>query len=862
MSVVGFDVGNQSCYIAVARGGGIETIANEYSDRLTPSIVSFGDKQRIIGTAAKTQVISNAKNTATNFKKLLAQKFSDPFVQLEKKWLPYELVEMTDKSVGIKMQYMGQPIEMRPEQVFAILLTKLKHSTEAALGTKVVDCVISVPQYFTDAERRAVLTASSIAGLNCMKVMNDSTAVSLAYGIYKQDLPAPEEKPRNVVFVDMGNSSLQASVCAFNKGKLKVLATSSDSMLGGRDFDRLIAEHFASEFKTKYKIDVKSKIRPWLRVQQESEKLKKLMSANSVKIPMNIECLMNDIDVTGKLQRSEFEEMASPLFDRVEIVLKKLLEQSKLKPDDIYSVEIVGGSTRVPAVKEIIQKVFKKDYSTTLNQDEAVARGCALQCAMLSPTFRVREFSITDLLPYSINLQWPTDEEEEPGTAEIFPQNHAVPFSKMLTFYRREAFELQATYSKTPNLIYSDLNIGTFKVLNVKPGFDGESSKLKVKVRIDGHGIFTVSSASMIEKIAASEDAADEADKKDNETPMETDQETVANSDTPAEETPETPATPASQEDESMSVDDSSQPNGEQAPSGDAAKDDSKKEEVKKDKEVKKKKKTTKQHELPIEALVHEPPSSKLTEFCEMEFKMQANDKQERDKSHARNNVEEYVYEMRGKICEQLEKFIKEEEREKFAKLLDETENWLYEDGEDEEKNMYIKKLDELKKHGDPVVMRYKESLDRPEAFDALGKALVHYNKILESYKRGDELYNHIDKAEMEKVEKKLAEKTKWRDESWNKQNQLGLTDNPVVTAAQINTELGLLKAICEPIVTKSKPKPKEEPPKDKEKETKEGMPENTTEVKMEEGTPVDPSAQQETPATNEGDSQIKMDLD
>ncbi|XP_033100323.1 97 kDa heat shock protein-like [Anneissia japonica] len=222
MSVVGFDVGNQSCYIAVARGGGIETIANEYSDRLTPSIVSFGDKQRIIGTAAKTQVISNAKNTATNFKKLLAQKFSDPFVQLEKKWLPYELVEMTDESVGIKMQYMGQPIEMRPEQVFAILLTKLKHSTEAALGTKVVDCVISVPQYFTDAERRAVLTASSIAGLNCMKVMNDSTAVSLAYGIYKQDLPAPEEKPRNVVFVDMGNSSLQASVCAFNKGKLKV----------------------------------------------------------------------------------------------------------------------------------------------------------------------------------------------------------------------------------------------------------------------------------------------------------------------------------------------------------------------------------------------------------------------------------------------------------------------------------------------------------------------------------------------------------------------------------------------------------------------------------------------------------------
>ncbi|XP_071951442.1 97 kDa heat shock protein-like [Antedon mediterranea] len=860
MSVVGLDIGNQSCYIAVARGGGIETIANEYSDRLTPSIVSFGEKQRIIGTAAKTQVISNAKNTVTNFKKLLAQQYSNPCVQLEKKWLPYELQELEDHSVGIKLQYLNQPTVMRPEQILAMLLTKLKQSTEAGLGTKVVDCVISVPQYFTDAERRAVLTASSIAGLNCMKVMNDSTAVSLAYGIYKQDLPTPEEKPRNVVFVDMGNSSLQTSVCAFNKGKLRVLATCSDAMIGGRDFDRLIAEHFASEFKTKYKIDVKSKIRPWLRLQQECEKLKKLMSANSVKIPLNIECLMNDIDVTGKLQRSEFEDMASPLFDRIETVLRQLLEQSKLKLDDIYSVEIVGGSTRVPAVKDIIQKIFKKDCSTTLNQDEAVARGCALQCAMLSPTFRVREFSTTDLLPYTINLEWPTDEDEEPGSAEIFPQFHAVPFSKMLTFYRKEAFELQATYTKTNNFNYHDLNIGKFKILNVKPAFDGECSKVKVKVRIDGHGIFTVSSASMMEKLAPSEEAADEADKKESETPMETDQETAAanTEEKPANETAsETPPTPASTEEESMNVDDASQPNGEQAPSGDAAKDDGKKEEAKK--EVKKKKKTTKQHDLAIESLVHEPPSSILTEFCETEFKMQANDKLERDKSHARNNVEEYVYEMRGKIYEQLEKFIKEDDRTQFSKLLDDTENWLYEDGEDVEKNIYIKKLEELKKHGDPVVMRYKESIDRPDAFEMLGKTLIHYNKILDSYKKGDELYNHIEKSEMSKVEDKIKEKTKWRDENWNKQNQVPMTENPVVTVSQIHQETGLLKAVCEPIVTKSKPKPKEEPPKDKEKEKTEESGENTPEVKMEDGTSVDPSAQ-EKPAADDPD--VKMDLD
>eukprot|EP00064_Thunnus_orientalis_P015379 superscaffoldBa00002840_g15431 len=301
MSVVGFDLGFQSCYVAVARAGGIETVANEYSDRCTPSFVSFGPRNRSIGAAAKSQVVTNCKNTVQGFKRFHGRAFSDPYIQSAKSKLVYDLAQMPSGSTGIKVMYMEEEKVFSIEQVTGMLLTKLKETAESALKKPVADCVISVPSYFTDAERRSVMDAAQIAGLNCLRLMNETTAVTLAYGIYKQDLPAPEEKPRIVVFVDLGHSGYQVSVCAFNKGKLKILASAFDSELGGKDFDDILVNHFCEEFGKKYKLDVKSKPRALVRLYQECEKLKKLMSANSSDLPLNIECFMNDIDVTGKL---------------------------------------------------------------------------------------------------------------------------------------------------------------------------------------------------------------------------------------------------------------------------------------------------------------------------------------------------------------------------------------------------------------------------------------------------------------------------------------------------------------------------------------------------------------------------------
>ncbi|OXB53214.1 UNVERIFIED_CONTAM: hypothetical protein H355_015135, partial [Colinus virginianus] len=277
------------------------------------------------------------------------------------------------------VRYLDEERLFAVEQITGMLLAKLKETSESALKKPVADCVISVPSFFTDMERRSVMAAAQIAGLNCLKLMNETTAVALAYGIYKQDLPALEEKPRNVVFVDMGHSAYQVSICAFNKGKLKVLATTFDPFLGGRNFDEALVDYFSEEFRTKYKLNVKENPRALLRLYQECEKLKKLMSANASDLPLNIECFMNDLDVSSKMNRAQFEQLCAALLSRVEPPLRAAMEQAKLQREDIYSIEIVGGATRIPAVKEQISNFFCKEISTTLNADEAVARGCALQ---------------------------------------------------------------------------------------------------------------------------------------------------------------------------------------------------------------------------------------------------------------------------------------------------------------------------------------------------------------------------------------------------------------------------------------------------------------------------------------------------
>uniref|UniRef100_A0A8C1A8L0 Heat shock protein 4 like n=1 Tax=Cyprinus carpio carpio TaxID=630221 RepID=A0A8C1A8L0_CYPCA len=739
MSVVGIDVGFQNCYIAVARSGGIETIANEYSDRCTPACISLASKNRTIGNAAKSQIITNFKNTVHGFKKFHGRAFDDQYVQGEKSKLPYNLHRLDNGSTGIKVRYLNEDKVFTIEQMTAMLLTKLKETSEHALKKPVVDCVISVPSFFTDIERRSLMDATQIAGLNCLRLINDTTAVALAYGIYKQDLPNPEEKPRNVVFVDIGHLSYQVSIASFNKGKLKVLATAFDPYLGGRNFDELLVEYFCGDFKNRFKLNVKDNPRALLRLYQECEKLKKLMSANSSDLPLNIECFMNDIDVHGKMNRAQFEEMCAQLLMRVEAPLKSVMEQSSNR-DEIYAIEVVGGATRIPAIKERISKFFGKDISTTLNADEAVARGCALQCAILSPAFKVREFSITDAVPFPITLRWKSPTDESVGECEVYSKNHAAPFSKVITFHKKEPFDLEAFYSSPHELPYPDSRIGRFTIQNVVPQPDGDSSKVKVKVRVNMHGIFSVSSASLIEKQKG------EAE----DVQMETEP-TVQNEGRPEEQVGDTDW----QKNISFLV---------MVKQTDLClylfkfliflKDGDKQDQAASSSKAKSKVKSV---DLPIWAnTTRQLDQDVLNNFVEYEKKMIIQDKLEKERNDAKNAVEEYVYELRDKLCSIYERYVTEDESNRLTIMLEDTENWLYEEGEDQEKEIYQDKLFELK----------------------------------------DERYQHLSPEEMSVVEKSVCEALGWMNTKMNAQSKLTVAQDPAVKVAEIIQKIQVFSLI------------------------------------------------------------------
>lgn len=267
------------------------------------------------------------KNTLSNFKRLLGRKFNDPNVQEDLKNVPYRVEERADGGIGLRVNYLDQDHVFTPEQVTAMLFTKLKETSEVALKKPIKDCVITVPSFYTSAERSALIDAAQIAGLNILHLLNETTAIALLYGFYKTDLPPPEEKPLNVVFVDFGQSQLQVSTCAFNRGKLKMICSAWDQV-GGRNIDSILAEYFATDIQKKYKVNARQNPRAYLRLLTEVEKIKKQMSANSTKLPLNIDCFIDEIDVHSSMSRTDMEELCADVLKRIETVCRKCLQDS------------------------------------------------------------------------------------------------------------------------------------------------------------------------------------------------------------------------------------------------------------------------------------------------------------------------------------------------------------------------------------------------------------------------------------------------------------------------------------------------------------------------------------------------------
>jgi len=462
--------------------------------------VSFGPKARYLGESAKTQEISNLKNTVGNLTRLVGRSLKDPDVQIEQEFTSAKLVDI-EGQVGAEVTYMGQKQHFTATQLVGMYLTKIKQTTAAELKLPVTDIVLSCPAWYTDAQRRSLLDAADIAGLKLLRLINDTTAVALGYGITKLDLPGPEEKPRRIAFVDIGNSNYTCAVVEFRKGELTVKSTACDRHFGGRNFDKALVDHFAKEFKEKFKIDINENAKAKVRVAAACEKMKKILSANA-SAPINIESLMNDVDVRGFLKREELEELMKPLLERATAPLEQALAEAKLKPEDIDGVEMVGGCTRVPSLKAAIQNFFGKGLSFTLNQDEAAARGSAFSCAILSPVFRVRDFSVHDMVNYPIEFTWEKspDIPDEDTSLTVFNKGNVMPSTKILTFYRKQPFDLEARYAK-PDMLPGKTSpwIGRFSVKGVKADANDDFMICKLKARLNLHGILNVEQGYFVE---------------------------------------------------------------------------------------------------------------------------------------------------------------------------------------------------------------------------------------------------------------------------------------------------------------------------------------------------------------------------